>query len=76
MSEKSESRGKYLAKKYSDICNWKCCLAADQFFLVPLYTNILTTSEYGVVDLINTVCTVLAPILILNISEAVMRFAL
>lgn len=46
------------------------------FFLIPLYTNALTTSEYGVVDLISTVGTVAIPLLTLNICESVMRFAL
>lgn len=46
------------------------------FFLIPLYTNALTTAEYGIVDLIATVGTVAVPILTLNICESVMRFAL
>ena len=46
------------------------------FFLIPLYTNALTTTEYGVVDLITTVGTVAVPIITLNICESVMRFAL
>lgn len=46
------------------------------FFLVPLYTNILSTNEYGIVDLIYTIGTVLVPVLTLNIAEAVMRFSL
>lgn len=46
------------------------------FFLVPLYTNVLTAAEYGVADLVATVGTIAIPILTLNISEAVMRFAL
>ena len=46
------------------------------FFLIPLYTNVLTTTEYGVVDLVVTVVTVAVPVLTLNISESVMRFAL
>lgn len=46
------------------------------FFLIPLYTNALTTTEYGTVDLITTVGTVAVPILTLNICESVMRFAL
>lgn len=47
-----------------------------QFFLVPLYTNILTTTEYGTYDLFNTTIGVLLPILTLNIQDAVIRFAL
>lgn len=46
------------------------------FFLIPLYTNILTTSQYGIIDLISTICTVTVPILTLNICESVMRFSL
>lgn len=46
------------------------------FFLVPLYTYALTATEYGVVDLVVTVGTVAVPVLTLNISESVMRFAL
>ena len=46
------------------------------FFLVPLYTNVLAVNEFGKVDLIYTVCTLLAPVCTLNISESVMRFSL
>lgn len=46
------------------------------FFLVPLYTNILSTTEYGIYDLYATILSILIPILTLNIQEAVMRFAL
>lgn len=46
------------------------------FFLIPLYTNVLSTSEYGVVDLIITVATLIIPVLTLNIMESVMRFNL
>ena len=46
------------------------------FLLVPLYTKAFTTSEYGTVDLITTIGTILVPIITLNIGEAVMRFAL
>lgn len=46
------------------------------FFLVPLYTNILSTTEYGTYDLFNTTIGVLLPILTLNIQEAIMRFSI
>ena len=76
MANNMKSRGKYLAKNTAIFAVGNLASRLISFFLVPLYTNILTTAEYGTVDLINTICTVLAPILILNISEAVMRFAL
>ena len=46
------------------------------FFLLPLYTAILTTAEYGVADLMTTTVNLLIPFFTLIISEAVMRFAL
>lgn len=44
--------------------------------LIPLYTNYLTTAEYGVSDLITTTVSLLLPIFTLDIQDAVMRFAL
>lgn len=46
------------------------------FFLVPLYTNILSTSEYGTVDILTSTATLLIFIFTLNISDGVLRFAL
>ena len=46
------------------------------FFMVPLYTNVLTTEQYGIVDLVVTISTIVVPILSLNIAESVMRFDL
>lgn len=46
------------------------------FFLVPLYTNVLSAEQYGTADLVHTICMVLAPVVVLNIGESVMRFAL
>ena len=46
------------------------------FLLVPLYTRLLTTEEYGIYDIYLTTITLLIPILSLNIVEAVMRFTL
>ena len=37
---------------------------------MPLYTYMLTSKEYGVVDLISTISMVLVPVLILNINES------
>lgn len=44
--------------------------------LIPLYTNYLTTAEYGVSDLIVTTVSLVLPIFTLDIQDAVMRFAL
>ena len=76
MDKKAESRRKYLAKNTAIFAIGSIATRLITFFLVPLYTNVLTESEYGVIDLINTICSVLAPVIILNINEAIMRFSL
>lgn len=44
--------------------------------IVPFYTSILTTQEYGTYDLLQTTVTLLIPILTLNMGEGVVRFAI
>ena len=46
------------------------------FFLVPLYTYVLSTAEYGIYDLMNTTISLLVPILSLNICDSALRFPL
>lgn len=43
---------------------------------IPFYTNILTTQEYGVADLVSTTVSLLFPIFTLVICESMMRYAL
>lgn len=45
------------------------------FFLVPLYTGVLTPAEYGIYDLIVSTVSLLLPVLTLNIVDGVMRFS-
>lgn len=46
------------------------------FLLVPLYTSILTTSEYGVYDLALSTIQLIYPIFTANIVDGVMRFSM
>lgn len=46
------------------------------FLLVPLYTSVLSTTEYGAYDLCVSTVNLLYPILTLNIADAVMRFSM
>ena len=46
------------------------------FLLVPLYTNYLTTEEYGIADLVFTVAQLIVPIVSLVIFDSVIRFGL
>ena len=46
------------------------------FILIPIYTSILTTSEYGIFDLLSTTESFLIPILTLDIGDAVFRYGI
>lgn len=46
------------------------------FFLVPLYTNVLSTAEYGMADIITTSSTLLVYVLTINIGSSVLRFGI
>ncbi len=44
------------------------------FLLLPLYTAVLTTEQYGVMDLITTYVTLLSPLISLQLENAIFRF--
>ena len=44
------------------------------FLLLPLYTSILTTEEYGTYDFIVAVSTFLLPVVTVSMHEAMFRF--
>lgn len=46
------------------------------FLMVPLYTAILSTSDYGTVDLLQSTAQLLIPILLLSIQDATLRFSM
>lgn len=70
------NRYKYLFKNIGLLTISQFGTKLLSFFLVPLYTNILTTTELGTYDLINTTVSLLIPILTLNIVEASLRFSI
>lgn len=46
------------------------------FLLVPYYTHVLSTEEYGTADIIQTTVIMLMPLLTFSIAEAALRFAM
>lgn len=46
------------------------------FFLVPLYTAYMSTSDFGVTDMSSTVVSMVLPLATLSVSDAVLRFAI
>lgn len=67
------SREKKLAKNTIIITIGKICTQLITFFLLPLYTGILSTEEYGTVDLLNTLVSLLLPIVTFQVEQAVFR---
>ena len=67
---------KYLIKNMGLLTLSSFATKLLSFFLVPLYTSVLSTGEYGTYDLFNTTIGLLFPILTLDIQEGVLRFAL
>lgn len=48
---------------------------AISFFMLPLYTRMLTTSDYGQLDILQTTISLLIPLVTFQVVEAVFRFS-
>ncbi|MDD7738631.1 MAG: polysaccharide biosynthesis C-terminal domain-containing protein [Fusicatenibacter sp.] len=67
-------RGKELVKNTAIVAVGKVCTKFLSFFLLPFYTAVLSTEEYGIVDLLNTYISLLLPIIAFQIEDALFRF--
>lgn len=47
-----------------------------QYLLLPYYTHILNTAEYGTVDNLQNIAILLIPIVSMTVSEAIFRYAM
>ena len=72
-----------MSKKYKDLSKNTLLFTISSFgaklisfLLVPLYTYVLSTNDYGNVDVIATTVQLLIPVLTLNIQDSVLRFSL
>ena len=68
------SRNKTLLKNTLIILFGKVCTQLISYLLLPVYTTVLTTEEYGTVDLLITYVTLIAPVITLQMEAAVFRF--
>lgn len=68
------SRESKLLKNTAIITIGRISTQMISFFLLPLYTSLLSTSDYGVVELLNTLVSLCVPILTLQIDQAVFRY--
>ena len=65
---------KELAKNTVIITVGKICTQFMSFLLLPLYTSVLTTGEYGTVDLLMTYQQLIGYIVFFQIEQAIFRF--
>lgn len=68
------NKKKQLAKNTLIIFFGRVCTQLISYFLLPLYTAYLATSEYGLVDLVQTYITLLVPIVTLELEMSVFRY--
>lgn len=71
MSRKTE-----LAKNTAILTVGKLCTQCVSFFLLPLYTALLSTEEYGTFDLLVTYSTLLLPLVNWQLDQGLFRFML
>lgn len=67
---------RYLAKNIALLTAGQFGTKLLGFFLVPLYTAVLTSAEYGTYDLYSATAGLFVPLLTLNISDATTIFLL
>lgn len=70
------SKSKELAKNTIILTVGKICTQFIGFFLLPLYTAVLSADEYGIVDLFNTYISLLLPIISWQFDQGLFRFLL
>lgn len=70
------SKQKELAKNTLILTVGKVCTQFINFFLLPLYTKLLTPDAYGVVELFNTYIALLVPLFNLQFENGMFRFML
>lgn len=68
------SRGKELVKNTAIVAVGKVCTKFLSFFLLPFYTAVLSREDYGIVDLFNTYVSLLLPVIVFQIEDALFRF--
>ncbi|MBQ8621501.1 MAG: polysaccharide biosynthesis C-terminal domain-containing protein [Oscillospiraceae bacterium] len=71
---KYEDREKALYKNTGILAMGTLCSKIFTFLLLPLYTAKLTTSDYGTVDVLQTVASFAVPFITLQLSSGIFRF--
>ena len=78
MSFSENSSNKYTLLKKNTFLFLICNVGTKviSFLLIPILTRALTTSEFGYIELIISISSLLVPLITFNIQDAIIRFAL
>lgn len=68
------SKEKQLFKNTIIVTIGKICTQLITFFLLPVYTAVLSTEEFGIVDLLNTLVSLAVPIITLQLEQGIFRY--
>ena len=68
------SKEKTLIKNTAIVSIGKILTQLISFLLLPLYTAYLSTGEYGTVDLVNTLTSLIIPFLTLQLDQSIFRY--
>lgn len=71
-----DSRGGYLLKNTALFAIGNMGTKLINFLMVPLYTYALSTEQYGTINTAISICSIIIPIIMCNIGEAVRRYLL
>lgn len=71
----ANSKGKDLIKNTGILAIGNIATKAITFLLLPLYTALLNAEQYGIIENLTTYVTLLVPVINLQLSQAVFRFA-
>lgn len=68
------SRGKDLIKNTGILFIAKTSTQVVSFFMLPLYTALMTTEQYGQLDIYNSFVLIILPLISLQLEQAIFRF--
>lgn len=69
-----EDKEKVLLKNTGILALGTLCSKIFTFFLLPLYTNVLSTADYGIVDVLQTISSFAMPFITFQLSSGMFRF--
>ena len=68
------NKGKNLIKNTLVLLIGKISVQFISFLMLPLYTGVLSTNDYGIIDIVLTYVALFSPVVTLQLEMAVFRF--